>query len=324
MGDVTENPQHGASQAGFHKFDWIAAIRHDERLGDGIKYVLQNIALVYLKHDGNGLLYARQSTVADELRVTTRQIQKAYAEAKRLRYFELVTERTRGRGHYTADTYQLVIPEQCSSIKRPERIDRKTRTDRQKDPNNVRKRPERVDSVTSTNLTIKGGEQGEKQGGEQGTTPTPLPSAGDPPLAALAQSDPAPAPLAHGNPYGEPLNHQDVEHQWGWVEYLERNYPDLKGIVDHPPMYCDKHPIGTTDDCGACKGRRKLLERWQEAKDDWNEYNADCLDNIRDCEYCRHSKGKFTNQIGDMFWCEHPDELHEPRNYDWNLPRGDL
>jgi hypothetical protein len=99
----------------FDKFAWLDAIRDDDDLAPGVKYVLQNIALVYLRHNGDAEFYARQDTVAEELQVSVRLVKTAYREARDRRYFVLATaKRSRGRGKY--DRYVLQLPANTKGV----------------------------------------------------------------------------------------------------------------------------------------------------------------------------------------------------------------
>jgi hypothetical protein len=283
--DDTENFTASANQS--LKAAWIKIVRHDnDRLSVAEKYVLQNIAWIY---PGNGvLIYARQTTIAHECGVSIRVVQSAYAKAKKFGYLVLETARKRGTGVHQADTYRMVIPEKLpaqyaanSEEKLPARIDKVTRTDRQSDPHKSTKLPARAEALTSDSATIQGGKVGIEQGGEEGTSPPPPLSAGNPPPAPLAQSNPPPALLAHGNPLGKPLNHATVAHHpVTWREFLDQ--PGYSNIPEERPSpYCDKHPNGTPDNCGACKHRRLAAEDWDSAYEQSREYNEIERERIR-------------------------------------------
>lgn len=93
----------------FDKFAWLDAIRQDDSLAPGVKYVLQNIALLHTRHNGDPKFYARQNTVAEELKVSVRLVKTAYCAARDGGYFVLDgAKRSRGRGNY--DTYLLQVP----------------------------------------------------------------------------------------------------------------------------------------------------------------------------------------------------------------------
>jgi hypothetical protein len=133
--------------SGFDKFAWLRAIRDDEELSDGEKYVLQNVALWYLKN-GQDVVHVRQATAAELLKVSIRLVQKAYAAARRLGYFALQAGRERGRGG-KSDSYRLAIPvpAQCAPTTGS------TRTDCQKYPHETTEVPARAEAPTSANDT---------------------------------------------------------------------------------------------------------------------------------------------------------------------------
>lgn len=267
--------------AGFDKFSWLNAIRSDEDLAAGIKFLLQNIALVYMRHGGTDELYARQIVIAEQLGVSDRQIRRAYADARDRHYFVLV-ERGRGRGREVPDRYRLVIPaaENPDSVagnnsEKPDRVVRnkreKNRTESAEKPDRVvRNNEEKPDSfvqktgqfrpqpptLTSENEPSQGEEQGDKyQGEEQGGG-----GENHEPPNLTAVPDSADVPLPAFIPNGE------IEQ---WIE------PTLGGITP-PSPYCAQHPNGGTEkDCGPCGGRRRHRERWDrsEAGIEWNYEN---------------------------------------------------
>jgi hypothetical protein len=314
----SDQPAPDGDATQFHKFDWIAAIRHDEQLSDGLKYVLTHIALVYLKHGGNGLLYARQSTIADELNTDIRQVQRAYAAAKRLGYFVKVKRAARGRGLHAPDSYRLAIPDLPDNMSarsdlpdKPADLPDKSADlpDKSADlPDKSADLPDIANSLTSDSDTIKGGEQGIEQGGEEGTTPPPHSSEGNPPLASLAQSS---------NPYGQPLpvNHMGssrvdpnrlVLRPLTWHEFISTGTG--WGVPEEQPSrYCDKHPNDTDQPCIPCKRQGELLRNWESAHEQCREYNEFVREEISNCEYCRDSDGKYIDESGQLWWCEHTE-----------------
>jgi hypothetical protein len=227
-----------------------------------------------------------------------------------------------------------------------------TRTDRQSDPQKSTKLPARAEALTSDSDTIQGGKQGVEQGGEKGTTPPPA-SQGRPPLASLAQSVPyggnGTAPLGEasrlalatsGNPFrGSPreahwlslntklaLAEKPINHEWSiddsplgghhpitWQEFLV-DYDD--GIpVCRPSPYCDKHSDDATP-CHGCKAQKELGKKWDSVLYEWKQDYDVWFREMKNCEYCRNSDGKYTNDEG-LFWCEHPDDFHDSRDYHW-------
>jgi hypothetical protein len=302
--DDNQDSQDNASQVGFHKFDWIAAIRHcqDKQLSDGLKYVLTHIALVYLRDNGHGVLYARQSTIAEELNTDIRQVQRAYAVAKRLGYFVKVKRAARGRGLHAPDSYRLAIPDLPDNMSARSDLPDKPADlpDKSADlPDKSADLPDIANSVTCDSDTIKGGKQGIEKGGEKGTTPPPA-LQGDPPLAALALTDPS-----GSNGQALPLNDADVAHPVTWQEFLLAGYPTTP--IKRPSKYCDKHPDGTPVNCGGCKDRREFQEEWDGAYTWWKDYDDFVREQIRNCKRCCAGDGKYRDESGNLLWCEHPD-----------------
>ena len=143
----------------FDKFAWLKAVRDDEKLSDGEKYVLQNVALWYLRN-GADVVHVRQATAADLLKVSIRLVQKAYAAARRLGYFTVQAGRERGRVG-KSDSYRLAIPvpAQCAPT-----TTESTRTDCPKYPHETTKVPARAEAPTSADDTpirvLKGFKEG--------------------------------------------------------------------------------------------------------------------------------------------------------------------
>lgn len=94
------------------KFEWIKAVRLDQRLTTADRYVLQNAALEYVNYrDGDDSFYARQTTMAERFGVGLRTVQRAIAQGKKYGYLVVEQPRRRGRGYHDADFHRLVIPQ---------------------------------------------------------------------------------------------------------------------------------------------------------------------------------------------------------------------
>jgi hypothetical protein len=268
----------------FDKFAWLDAVRDDERLPVGVRYVLQNVALVYVLHDGDGMLYARQSTIVDRLKVSARLVKAAYADARRLGYLVLVAERRRGRGQHWPDTYQLRMPPEIGARFAPiseeigARNDQNRCTKRQKKVHETSEIGARADALTSENYHIKGEEQGIKKGGEEGYSPPP-PSQGQPKTAHPVTS---------------------VFDIWSGYVDLVNQESEAAIPVEPPSRFCQRHPAGTDDPCRPCGQQRVLRENWDEEHALFMEWLAD----IHTCPHCNEF-GQYTNAEG-LWWCEHP------------------
>lgn len=69
------------------KFDWFMAVQADTRLSAADKYVLQNMAVTYVNHRRReGVLYVRQSVMAERFKVGLRTVERAISKAKQLGY----------------------------------------------------------------------------------------------------------------------------------------------------------------------------------------------------------------------------------------------
>jgi hypothetical protein len=338
--DDNGNSQDSATQP-YEIGAWIKAIRYDERMPEGVKYVLQNIGWTYPGPNGD-LLYARQTTIADELRVSIRLVKKAYAEAKRLGYFVSVKRAARGRGLHSPDTYKLVIPRSDPGAQyAPGSADPGARSDlsgcmdRPIWVHEVTDLGARTEALTSDSDTIKGEKKGLNKGEEEGTKKPPPPALqGNPPLAPLAQN---------GNPFkGIPreghwlgintklaMAEKPINHEWSiddsplggihpitWQEFLLADYPTTP--VKRPSQYCDKHTDDATP-CHGCKAQKALVKKWDSVFQDWISDYGEWFTPMKNCEYCRDSDGKYTNDQG-LWWCEHPESLPDDhgRDYDWN------
>ncbi|BBX33938.1 hypothetical protein [Mycolicibacterium mageritense] len=94
------------------KFDWFMAVQADTRLSAADKYVLQNMAVTYVNHRRReGVLYVRQSVMAERFKVGLRTVERAISKAKQLGYLVVDVPRKRGPGHHGPDKYRLAIPE---------------------------------------------------------------------------------------------------------------------------------------------------------------------------------------------------------------------
>jgi hypothetical protein len=313
--DGTENPTASANQE--LKAAWIKIVRHDDRFSVAEKYVLQNMAWIY---PGNGILiYAKQTTIAHECGVSIRVVKSAYAKAKNEEFGYLVLEnaRKRGAGVHQPNTYRMVIPEKLGAYRAPNsddelgaRIDRVGCTARQSWVHETTELGARAEALTSDSDTIQGGEVGIEQGGEEGTAPPPA-LQGNPSLAALGQS----VPYEH-NGHALPLNHTGssrvdpnrlVIHPLTWHEFISTGTG--WGVPEEQPSrYCDKHPNDTDQPCIPCKRQGELLGNWESAYEQWREYNEFVREQIKECKYCCASGGKYIDESGQLWWCEHTEE----------------
>lgn len=264
--------------SGFDKFAWIDAIRDDDdkRFSAGVKYVLQNIALVYVRHNGAGDVYARQETIAAKLKVSLSEVKKAYKVAKQRGYFVLAEARQRGRGHHSPDRYRLQVPDEvganCVPIRKGligARIDENRCTDRQKKVHGSCEIGARIVETRASDQAEQapqGIKKGIKQGGEGGT----------------AEADAAPTPSTPR------INNEDKVID---AEVVEED------ADPEPSRFCAEHAANPGRPCNTCRylgdehdawkhrqSRRALTDLLREAADAHTGERS--VDSLRDCLKC--------------------------------------
>lgn len=256
---------------GFDKFAWISAIRadEDERLSVGIKYVLQNIALVYVRHNGVGDLYARQETIAEKLKVSPGQVKKAYKVANARGYFVLQEARQRGRGHHGADRYRLQVPEEIGANCAPNtdeigaRIDGNRCTDRPKYVHELTEIGARIDGNMGSNQqkeALQGIKKGIKQGGEGGTAVPDEP----PNLPAVPQqSNVSPSNDFPPSNNDAAIAAADDEDIYGPIVEAELVLDEPHQDDPEPKRFCSEHAANPGRACRTCQYLGDQHDAWK-------------------------------------------------------------
>jgi hypothetical protein len=244
----------------FDKFAWFKAVYAESRFTSGEKAVLAHIAVINVLN-GKGTFCVRQSTIAGQCGITRRTVSSAITRGKRFGYLGVSRLRTPGRSHHGADELRLLLPKSCEE------------SSHYSDGNGEKQPPEWCEA-SSTN--------GEKQTTEWCEAPNASSSGNDTPNSSgkqfsedssgrggSRQSDTSPdqPPPTPKPPPPKPFTEEQ---------------PD-----DAPSKFCERHPVGTTENCRGCGDARLKFEAWKRTNDDRiTELKATIRAGIDNCDQC--------------------------------------